>query len=217
MHPTLRVKNKRKAKKEQQVRVKTAGNNIITSTHTADLDILNLPKEATQTHVIPEHRKHLLLSKGKMCDHGCEACFNATEVIITCNNKTVITGERSDETHGLYVMNYPPTGTANFAVNQSAKPADIVAFAHAALFSPAITTLQKALEKNYIALPGLTLRSLKKYPPRSKATAMGHLDQVHQNKKSTKKILKHKERLKSDPFATENMESLKDAFPTGLE
>ena len=125
--------------------------------HTAELEIPNLPKEATQAHIIPDLQETSLLSIGKLCDQGCEALFNAMEVIITCNNKTVITGERSDETNGLYIMNYPPTGEANFAVNQSAKPADIVAFGHAALFSPAITTLQKALEKNYITLPGLIL------------------------------------------------------------
>ena len=41
--------------------------------------------------------------------------------------------------------------------NQSAQPADLVAFGHASLFSLTITTLEKALSKNYVTLPGLTL------------------------------------------------------------
>ena len=66
-------------------------------------------------------------------------------------------------------------------------------------------------------IPGLSLRTLKKYPPQYEATAMGHLDQVRKNKQSTKKSQKQKEKLKSDPFAQENMESIEDAFPKGLE
>ena len=46
---------------------------------------------------------------------------------------------------------------------------------------------------------------------------MGHLDQVRQNKQTTKKHPKKKEHLKSDPFAEESMESVDDAFPQGLE
>jgi hypothetical protein len=75
---------------------------------------------------------------------------------ITCDNKTAVVGERSDGTNGLWIVKYPKNGEANFAVNQSAQPADLVAFAHASLFSPTITTLEKALTNNYVNLPGLT-------------------------------------------------------------
>jgi hypothetical protein len=73
------------------------------------------------------------------------------------------------------------------AINQSTRPKDMVAFAHASLFSPAITTLEAALRKNLIPnFPGLTLKSLQAHPPNSMATAKGHLDQSRKNQRSTK-------------------------------
>ena len=56
---------------------------------------------------------------------------------------------------------------ANMATNQySATPAKLVEFTHADLFSPAISTLQKSLDRNYIHhFMGLTSETLKKYPP----------------------------------------------------
>jgi hypothetical protein len=43
----------------------------------------------------------------------------------------------------------------------SAKPADLVAFAHASMFSPALSTLHEALAKDYLpGIPGLTAATL---------------------------------------------------------
>ena len=73
------------------------------------------------------------------------------------------------------------------AINNRSTPADLVAFAHAALFSPALSTLDKALAKGILpAFPGLTRETLKKYPPFSEATTMGHLDNRRKNIQSTK-------------------------------
>ena len=80
------------------------------------------------------------------------------------------------------------TGQANMMVNQPNKTADLVAFAHAALFSPALTTLMKAVKNNFLHdFPGLTEKALRDHPPITAATAMGHLDQVRKNQRSTKK------------------------------
>jgi hypothetical protein len=60
----------------------------------------------------------------------------------------------------------------------SATPAELVAFAHAALFSPAISTLHAALAKGFIPnFPGLTAKTLRRYPPQSGPMIKGHLDQ----------------------------------------
>jgi hypothetical protein len=57
-----------------------------------------------------------------------------------------------------------------------------VAFAHAALFSPTISTLDKALAKGFIPLiPGLTRPTLKKHPPNLLNTIEGHLDSARKN------------------------------------
>jgi hypothetical protein len=69
----------------------------------------------------------------------------------------------------------------------SATPAELVAFAHAALFSPAPSTLlaialnKKGFVQNF---PGL--KKMAKYPPRSYAMVKGHMDQTRKNQKSTK-------------------------------
>jgi hypothetical protein len=58
----------------------------------------------------------------------------------------------------------------------SATPAELVAFAHAALFSPSLSTLTLALQKGYVTnFPGLTAKTLSKYPPQSFAMVKGHL------------------------------------------
>jgi hypothetical protein len=73
----------------------------------------------------------------------------------------------------------------------TARPTDVVAFHHAALFSPALTTLERALQKGFLPpFPGLTLQALCRDPPHSVATIKGHLDQIRKNLRSTKKAPK---------------------------
>lgn len=64
----------------------------------------------------------------------------------------------------------------------------LVQFAHAALFSPALTTLSAALDRNFITdIPGLTSQSIRLHPPISAATVKGHLDQVRKNLRPSQK------------------------------
>lgn len=170
---------------------------IIQSTHTCNLDIPNLPTEATEGHLFPEMGPVALLSIGKLCDAGCEAIFREHECTITFMGDTILTGTRNQQTDKLWHIDQQqqkPTATqphkqlANIATTtSSAKPADLVAFAHAALFSPTIAALRKALKnKHIINFPGLSLTTLNKYPPHSIATAKGHMNQQRQGIQSTK-------------------------------
>jgi len=65
-------------------------------------------------------------------------------------------------TSKLWELNIQPPTTAVHLVNAaigSASPADLVAFAHAALFSPALSTLAKALHQGHLTeFAGLTLQ-----------------------------------------------------------
>jgi hypothetical protein len=80
-----------------------------------------------------------------------------------------------------------PIHTSHF-VNAINKTPQLVAFAHAALFSPALTTLRKALDRNFLPdFPGLTSRTLRDHPPPSLATDKGHLDQHRKNQRPTPK------------------------------
>jgi hypothetical protein len=63
----------------------------------------------------------------------------------------------------------------------------LVAFSHAALFSPALSTLVTALPKGFPPqTPVLALATLCKYPPHSVEAVKGHLGQIHKNLRSTK-------------------------------
>ena len=74
-----------------------------------------------------------------------------------------------------------------FATVQSATPSDLVVFAHATLFSPALSTLKLALERGYLPnFMGLTAKTLTKSPHHSVAMIKGHMHQARKNQRSTK-------------------------------
>ena len=162
------------------------------STHEAELDFPSLPKEARLVHIVPALAQYSLLSIGQLCDNGCKVIFDYKEVNIIHRGKTVLQGYRDHKTR-LWHVEIPSENDANEQYNVahaaigSTKKEDIVAFAHAALFSPAITTLEKALDKGFIrGFPGLDTKSLRKHPPQSFAMVKGHLDQSRKNQRSTK-------------------------------
>jgi hypothetical protein len=65
--------------------------------------------------------------------------------------------------------------------------ADLVAFLHAACFSPATSTFLRAIKAGYFATwPGLTPELVTQHLPKSIASVKGHLDQQRKNVRSTK-------------------------------
>jgi hypothetical protein len=153
-----------------------------------------LPKTATRAHIVPALQNHDLFSLGQLCDAGCTATIDKKTIDIKYNDKTVITGTRSEETTLWHLDDVPHNMDKNDmfpiygnAATTTNTPANIVAFTHAAFFSPALSTLEQALAKNYITnIPGFTLAALKKYPPQSSAMIKGHMDQTRKNIRSTK-------------------------------
>jgi len=148
---------------------------------------------------------------GQLCDAGCDVIFTADTVTISHNDAVVLQGQRTPASK-LWELNIRPTPTAHAHANAavgSASPANLVAFAHAALFSPALSTLAEALHRGHIPkFAGLTLDALRKYPPQSEAMIKGHLDQTRMNLRSTKPP--SKTTSSSPPHDT-------DAFPPALE
>ena len=145
---------------------------------------------------------------GQLCDAGCRVTFDAQSVHVHLNNQPLLTGSR-DHTTGLWHLGLTadtsdtvPPGVSDttpspgepplllqhsYAATHSATPTELVAFAHAALFSPALSTLTKALDRGYLPqCMGLTSQALRKHPPHSVATIKGHLDQTRKNQRSTK-------------------------------
>jgi hypothetical protein len=80
-----------------------------------------------------------------------------------------------------------PTHQSNHIGQQST--ADLVAFAHATLYSPVLGTLEKALNIGWLTnFPGLSTHTLRKHPPASTSTTKGHMDQARMNQRSTRKV-----------------------------
>jgi hypothetical protein len=156
--------------------VKLPDDSIIESSHTCYLNLPNLPKQATKAHLFPALGNTSLLSISTLCDAGCEAIFRAHECLITFMGDTILQGDRTPATNSLWHIQLP-THQANLAMTTpSATPADLVAFAHASLFSPVLSTLQTSLDLNYLTnMPGISKATLNKYKPHSKATVKGHM------------------------------------------
>ena len=121
---------------------------------------------------------------GQFCDAGCTVVFTPEQVTITLANSILLTGQH-DPTTRLWHLSLPtslPTTPPSYAMHAaigSMMPADLVAFTHAALFSPALSTLVIALDKGFLTnFPGLTPLLLCKQPPQSIPMIKGHLNQA---------------------------------------
>lgn len=157
----------------------------LTSTHTANLILPGLPPSATTAHIFPSLASGSLLSIGVLCDHGCTATFTKDDVSISHNNKSILTGQRAPST-GLWTMTLPPPPQANIIINNP-NIASRIAFYHAAMFSPAISTWCAAIDKGFLSsFPGLTSAQVRRHLPDSEAMIKGHLDQERANVRSTK-------------------------------
>jgi len=172
------------------IAIHTPSGAIIHSTHEADLDCPGLPPAACHGHVVPQLATQPLLSIGQLCDAGCDVAFTATNVTIMHNNNIILAGHRTPVTKLWQLNIQPPAKHAANAAMGTAKPADLVAFAHAAMFSPALSTLAEALRRGHLtAFAGLTLERLQQHPPQSIAMHKGHMDQDQMNARSTKQAL----------------------------
>jgi hypothetical protein len=182
----------------------------MTSTHTAELPIPGIPLEARNVHIFPDMTTSLV-GVTPLVQSGCTVQFAPEECTIQCPDRSVILCPST--TNGLWQLPLPapdpaaPTNTAPQVtaehtasltasagsvtapnIQPSCTPADLVAFFHAALFSPATSTLLQALKKGFLPpFTGLTEANLRKHPPPAEATIMGHLDSRRKNIQSTKK------------------------------
>ena len=186
------------------------------STHEAELPIPMLPLAARRAHIVPELQSQSLISIGTLCDAGCDVTFTTTTVTVRHNEHIVMSGTRAPP--GLWKFNIPvPTVTNDTNTHDAEalstigypKAAELVAYSHATMFSPALSTLEHAVQKGYVRnFPGLTAATLRRHPPSSIATAKGHLDQTRKNLRSTKQ---------PPPKAITGDTSNDDAFPGHAE
>jgi len=180
------------------IRVSLPDGSFAVSTHIGTLNLLkSLPASARHVDIFPDWLGPLI-SIGVLCDHGLTAVFTATTVTLLDSAGTVaLSGTRSPITK-IWTVNLnasesspaPPHRPVAATVITEAKgtQAQIVAFYHAAMGSPSLSTLECALHAAYVTLPGLSTAMLRKFPPSSPATSKGHLDQVRQGMRSTARL-----------------------------
>ena len=199
------------------IRIANPDGSYMQSTHTAELD-LPLPVAARTGHIVPALSCRPLLSAGQLYDGGCDVDLHDSTVDVTYNGNTVLSGQRPPASR-LWEIDLPcPDGPSDpppqhpetaLSIRQSdASPANLVAFYHAALFSPAISTLETAFRQSILPeFAGFTLKLLQRYPPKhSIAMIKGHLDQSRQNQRSTK--------LRLPPIQLTGEDISADAFPS---
>ncbi|MCK7513583.1 MAG: hypothetical protein MZV70_62550 [Desulfobacterales bacterium] len=139
----------------------------MTSTHEGELHLPSLPLSARHVHIVPALQQFSLISMGQLCDAGCLIAFTASTVTVSFNDDIILTGHRTPATLLWHFdLPVPPSSAASSlaaanATIGSATPAQLVAFAHAALYSPALSTLDLALQQR---LPHQLPRPLL-YPP----------------------------------------------------
>jgi hypothetical protein len=165
----------------------------IASTHTATLNLPPLPHSARQAHILPGLAQQSLLSVGQMCDSGCAVTFTATKIAVTNGATTILTGQRDNES-GLWRV---PLGNS---ISTQAAPEhyiirneyeqksikDTITYLHSCCFSPVQDTWLKAIQNGHFATwPPVTVENVRKYLPKSEATAKGHKNQIRQNIRST--------------------------------
>ena len=168
------------------------GNTMI-STHTANLNIPTIPMQATQVHIFPDMEGSTpLLSIGNLCDHGCIATYDKDKVIIKRNNEIILIGYRHPVTK-LWMIDFSnansPTmhsSAASTIVHHDITTAQRVAFFHAAMGSPVISTLLDAMDRGFINIPAFTQEMIKRNLPVSTATSKGHLDRTRSGIQSTR-------------------------------
>ena len=139
-----------------------------------------------------------LLSIGLLTDVGCSALFLHDSVVIKDSSDCeILRGYRSpltkmwaiDLAHPKNPTRTCPAQTTSLSATVITEPqgtqANIVAFYHGAMGSPAASTFLSAIKKKFLDFPGLTLEIATKYMPHSTATAKGHMDQSRQGHRST--------------------------------
>ena len=139
-----------------------------------------------------------LLSLGQFCDNDYVIELTKTEIFIKhLHDPTMSLHGHRDTTTGMWTVNLgyqslQPQTTSNPLqannVYELHKKRDIVTYLHKAAFSPVPSTWIQAIETGfYTTWPGLTADLVRKHLPKSEATVKGHLKQIRQNLRSTKR------------------------------
>ncbi len=193
------VTNKRIAK--NPIKITLPDGNIISSSHTCNLNIPWLPDAMTAAHIVPGLSHASLLATRQFCDAGCKVTFDHQYCTVIYKGDTVLQGGRDPKTKLWTLPINPKTATtttdtttaapwttdmANTAYTMPTKP-QAVQFMHQTLFCPPTQTLIKAINNGQLkGFPHMTADNVRKHLKPSPATTKGRLKMNKQGIRSTK-------------------------------
>jgi hypothetical protein len=130
---------------------------------------------------------------GQMCDSGCAVTFTAKKVTVTNFGSTILlTGQRDKESslwRAPLETNLPlQLGSEHYSHNVYEQKSIhfTVIYLHACCFSPVQETWIKAIQNGQFSTwPSITVENVRKYLPKSDATAKCHMNQIRENIRST--------------------------------
>jgi hypothetical protein len=163
------------------------------STHTASIDIYDLSKSASIAHIFTGMANHSLLSVGQLCNEGYSVTFKIDAVTIyNPRDVQILKGARDVDT-GLWRINLRREHQQHSHevannIYELSNTGALVHYLHKAMLSPTKSALLQAVKNDHlITWPGLTEQAINKNLRLTPATAIGHLNQCHQNIRSTSK------------------------------
>ena len=168
------------------ITVRLPNSTEISSMTTKFLILPHLPHKIL-AHIFPDKMLDTsLISISNLCNMGCEATFTQNTCQVTYRNNIVLSTAKliSDNLwHIPLPVSHPVANTTILLTSDK----NFVAFAHAALGSPSISTFIRAVKLGYlIHWPRLTVDIINNHLPHTLSTAQGHLNQQRQGVDSTK-------------------------------
>jgi hypothetical protein len=139
---------------------------------------------------IPGMANHSFLSFGKLCNEGYSVTFRIDAVTIyKSQNVQILKGARDLDT-GLWRINlrklYQQQHEVANKFYELRNKGALINCLHKAMFSPTKSAiLQAVINGHLITWPGLTEQAINTHLKLTPATAMGHMNQHHQNTRST--------------------------------
>jgi hypothetical protein len=168
-----------------QHKVTLPNGSVIRSIYKATLTIPGLPEEAREAFIFSnEDLPHFnLLSVPQLASAGMRINFHGEKAMVQgCDGVTVIEANRHPLTDLYVVQEKAPQACVLFP--KSASRNQKVAFYIAAMGSPTVSTLARAISNDWIQFPGLTAAMVRNQP-QSEATSRGHLDRTRSGMDST--------------------------------
>ena len=149
---------------------------------------------ATMAYVLPGLKNASLLSLGQFMNSGCWALVNSHLLNIYKDSTLVVQGRRNwkDGLWDVKLLRKQPSTKellhyVNAFIQVNKTKSQLANYLHACLFSPCTSTLQKAIQKNFLLTwPGIDKINFQTLVGNSIATAKGHMAQERKNLRSTK-------------------------------